>query len=257
MVYLIAHRGASALAPENTLCAFRMAKEKGADWVEFDVMLTQDEVAVVFHDETLDRTTNGTGLISEHTLAQIKALDAGEWFNKSFKKERIPTLEETINLLIALDLNANIEIKPCGDTVSKTTKTVLDIIKKNWPQHKPTPFLSSFNLQCLELACSEAPTYPRGLLLDEWREDCCMLAAKYKCMSINLAYRVLTKERIDQMKAAGFLIAAYTVNQKERASHLAQLGVDMIISDHVELLKQMSSNSDKSLSDLICSKTYF
>jgi glycerophosphoryl diester phosphodiesterase len=93
---IIAHRGASAYAPENTIAAFLKAYELGVRWVEFDIMLTADNQAVVIHDETLDRTTNGTGLISECTYDQIKTLDAGIKFGPKFANQKIPLLEEVI-----------------------------------------------------------------------------------------------------------------------------------------------------------------
>src|SRR5258708_11793081 len=93
---IIAHRGASAIAPENTLAAFRAAAVSGATWVEFDVSLTKDGRPVVFHDDLLDRTTDGTGLLAETPFEILTHLDAGSWFAPDFSGEMVPTLEEDL-----------------------------------------------------------------------------------------------------------------------------------------------------------------
>ena len=95
---VIAHRGFSGVAPENTLAAFRKAIDVGADMFELDVLLSQDEHVVVIHDDTLERTTNGTGKVIDHTLAELQALDAGSWFSPEFAGEPIPTLEDALRL---------------------------------------------------------------------------------------------------------------------------------------------------------------
>src|SRR3990167_2302278 len=96
---VIAHRGASHLAPENTLASFIMASELPIEWVEFDVMLSKDQVPVVFHDDTLSRTTNGTGFIDQFTFDELRNLDAGSWFSSRFVGEKIPSLSEVIAFL--------------------------------------------------------------------------------------------------------------------------------------------------------------
>src|SRR5690348_4859908 len=104
----LAHRGASASAPENTLAAFKAAKEQGARWLEFDVMLAACGEAVIFHDETLERTTNGQGFLHDYPYHFLKTLDAGSWFGPRFAGERIPTFKETVDFIIEANLSANI-----------------------------------------------------------------------------------------------------------------------------------------------------
>src|SRR5271170_7173679 len=108
---VIGHRGAAASAPENTLSGLRRAKALGCSWVEFDVRLTGDGALVLCHDPRLDRTTSGSGLVSANSLAAVRELDAGSWFDPSFAGERVPTLDEVLLLASELDLGANIEIK--------------------------------------------------------------------------------------------------------------------------------------------------
>jgi len=242
MVRFIGHRGNRFHSPENTLPAFRKAKEKGLDCVEFDVMLTKDGEAIVFHDETLERTTNGQGFVGECTLDYIKTLDAGSWYGEQFINERVPTLVEVIELLNELDLQANIEIKPCGDTAIQTTQKTLEIVKKLWPKHKAPPLISSFNPDCLAQALIQCPEYPRAYLFDEWQDNCCELAAKYQCISINVDHLHLTAERINQNKQAGFSTYAYTVNDRQRADELAQWGIAGLFSDNPTLLQPTFAN---------------
>lgn len=110
-IQVIAHRGASAYAPENTLEAFRQAHEMKAEWFELDCTLTADGHAVVIHDGTLDRTTNGSGAVAEYTLAEIKALDAGSWKDARFAGEPVPTLDEALDLARDLGIGVYLEIK--------------------------------------------------------------------------------------------------------------------------------------------------
>src|SRR3990167_3541643 len=129
---VIAHRGASAYAPENTFAAFLKAKELGARWLEFDVMLAACGEVVVIHDETLNRTTNQSGLVDHATYADLKTLDAGSWFDPLFSTEIIPTLEMTIDFLYRHQLAANIEMKAPIGKEEITAKKVLDIIQAHW-----------------------------------------------------------------------------------------------------------------------------
>ncbi|HET6220602.1 MAG TPA: glycerophosphodiester phosphodiesterase family protein, partial [Dongiaceae bacterium] len=103
---VIGHRGAAAYAPENTLEGLREAARRGAGWVEFDAKLTGDGVVVLMHDDTLDRTTDGTGPVAETSYAEISHLDAGAWFGPAWRGARVPTLADALALLVELDLQA-------------------------------------------------------------------------------------------------------------------------------------------------------
>src|SRR5687767_2537589 len=111
---VIAHRGASFYAPENTMAAFRKAAQLGVNWVEFDVVATKDGMPVVFHDDELNRTTNGVGMLSDYSHAYLQTLDAGSWFDARFAGETIPTLAQVLTFLAEMKLNANIELKALG-----------------------------------------------------------------------------------------------------------------------------------------------
>ena len=127
-----AHRGGAAYAPENTMAAFVSGHSRGADLLELDVQLTRDGHLVVFHDEYLDRTTNGHGLLGAHTLAELRELDAGSWFSPEFAGERIPTFEEVVEWSTDVGIPLNVELKtgpyPFMD-VNLAVK-VVEILKK-------------------------------------------------------------------------------------------------------------------------------
>src|SRR5688572_11167984 len=110
-VWVVGHRGAMGYRPENTLASYEHALELGADWIECDVHLSRDGVPVVIHDETLDRTTNGHGLVRDHSLAELKRLDAGAWFGAEYAGERLLTLHELLEWARARDTVVDVEVK--------------------------------------------------------------------------------------------------------------------------------------------------
>ena len=144
----IGHRGAAGHAPENTLASIRKAANLGARWVEFDVMLSHDGIPILMHDNTLNRTTNGKGPISAQSLNDLRTLDAGSWFDKSFADEPIPTLAETLLLAEALGLGCNVEIKPAPETSEETAKAVIEVV--NSSQIPFSIIMSSFRKPLLE-----------------------------------------------------------------------------------------------------------
>lgn len=233
---VIGHRGAAAVAPENTLPSFRAAAAAGARWVEFDAKLTRDGVVVVMHDERLDRTTSGSGDVARHTAAEIAALDAGAWFGPGFAGTKVPTLSETIATLSELGLGANIEIKPCPGRGAETAAAVVAILAKAWPAQRPVPLLSSFDRDALATARAAAPDLPIGLLSSrlppDWREA----AAHYGCASINLDQKHVTDADIAAVRAAGLAVLVYTVNDPARARQLTQAGATAVFTDDPGLL---------------------
>ncbi len=183
---IIGHRGACGYAPENTLKSIKTAADMGCTWVELDVKLTKDDVAIIFHDDELDRTTNGSGLVMNATYEEIKQLEAGSWFADSFAGIKIPTLEETLELLIDLDLGLNLEIKPCAGREIVTAEAALDILSRYWDETDKL-LISSFSHVSLETAKEMAPEWHRGLLLDdEWPENWVELAEYLEPATINI-----------------------------------------------------------------------
>nr|WP_035917873.1 glycerophosphodiester phosphodiesterase [Legionella fairfieldensis] len=233
---IIGHRGASAYAPENTMVAFEQALALGCRYVEFDVMLSADGEPLVFHDETLKRTTNGRGETGLVTAEYLQSLDAGRWFARRYQGEKIPHLRDMLAWLVVSDVKANIEIKPYPGTTEQTTVAILSHINRYWPQTKPLPLLSSFNFAALTLCRNLAPEIPLGLLLDEWDADWLIKAKELHCYSVHFNRRALNAARVQQIKEQGYMLFVYTVNRKRQAKKLFEWGVDAVFSDYPDLL---------------------
>lgn len=234
---IIGHRGAAAYAPENTIEGIREAFEQGVKWVEADVKLTKDDVPIIFHDDTLDRTTNGSGLVAEKTLQEIKELSAGSWFADSFADASVPTLEEYIEELIEYNMGFNMEIKPCPGREKETAKAALDVLSQYWDDHDRL-LISSFSHVSLETACDIAADWHRGFLLpEEWPENWTEMAEYLKVSTINLNGNTVTREQVEAAMELELPILAYTVNEPDRARFLQSWGVDGFFSDAPDVLK--------------------
>ena len=233
---VIGHRGAAAYAPENTIVGFNKAYELGARWIEFDVMLNADAEAFIFHDENLRRTTNARGEFCLASSEELKSLDAGRWFSRKFAGEKIPSLREALEWLASCDMQANIEIKPYTGFTAPTTIATLTEINRYWPQDKPLPLVSSFNVDALRLCQSLAPEMPLGLLLSKWQENWEALAEELRCYSVHLSLNAATQSRVNEIKQKGYAVCVFTVNSKRKALKLLGWGVDAVFSDYPDLL---------------------
>jgi glycerophosphoryl diester phosphodiesterase len=234
---IIGHRGASAYAPENTMASFNKALEMGCRFIEFDVMCSADGEPFIFHDDTLKRTTNGRGELGQVKSSYLQTLDAGAWYARAFKGERIPHFKEILEWLVASEVQANIEIKPCPGAEQQTTVTVLSYLNRYWPEGKALPLISSFSWDALVLCHNLAPEQPLGLLIHVWEEDWLDKAKQLGCISIHFNRKILTADRVKAVKDAGYLVYAYTVNRKRQAKKLFTWGVDAVFSDYPDLLK--------------------
>jgi glycerophosphoryl diester phosphodiesterase len=237
---VIAHRGARARAPENTLAAFQLAHEEGAVWIETDVKLTHDGVPILMHDDMLDRTTGGKGPVAGMAWADMQKLDAGSWFGAAYENERIPRLSEALEFVLAHNMRINLEIKPCPGRAQATTMVALIEAAKIWPKNKSPPLVSSFDSEALMIAAGLHPEWPRGLLLKEWREDWAQEARKTSTNTLHLNAKLLTKERLDMLMESRLPILAYTVNDPVRAKELLHWGVRAVFTDNpAELIKAL------------------
>lgn len=232
---IVAHRGGGKLAPENTLAAIDVGGKLGHKMIEFDAKLSQDGEIFLLHDDTLDRTSNGWGVAGKLPWEKLVQLDAGGWYGNDFAGERLPLLAEVAARCAHWKMMANIEIKPTTGLEKETGHAVALAARDLW--HTQTaPLLSSFSLEALEAAKRAAPELPRGLLLHEWHDDWQDMAETLECVSLHLNHQLLTEARVVQLKAAGFRLLAYTVNQPARAKALLSWGVDAICTDRIDLL---------------------
>jgi glycerophosphoryl diester phosphodiesterase len=236
MEQIIAHRGASGYAPENTLAAFAKAMSLGSQFIEFDVMLSADGEPFVFHDDSLKRTTKSRGEFGLVSAEYIKTLDAGRWYSKKFIGEKIPSLREVIEWLNTTAIQANIEIKPYPGQTEPTTIAVLTHINRFWSQNKKLPLVSSFDHSALGFCRQLSPEIPLGLLLDKWDDNWLQKAKDLDCLSVHLSRRMATKVRVAAVKQAGYLVYVYTINRKRKAIKLLSWGVDAVFSNYPDLL---------------------
>ncbi|KHT62175.1 glycerophosphodiester phosphodiesterase [Photobacterium gaetbulicola] len=225
------HRGAAALAPENTIASINKAAEAGVKWVEIDTQLSADGIPVVIHDETVNRCTDGKGRIADLTLAQLKRLDAGSWFHPSYANERIPTLAEALDACLSLDLTLNIELKIHRDEqIEPLVDAVVALInEKGYPIDKL--LFSSFQKRALELCQQLMPEVRRGFICEVWNDYSLSSIETCHAYSVHIDHHILTPAIARNIKSAGYILKIWTLNKAEKAQSFWDMGVDSIITD--------------------------
>jgi glycerophosphoryl diester phosphodiesterase len=237
-VEVIAHRGFSAAAPENTLAAFAAAIACGADRIEFDVQLTADGVAVVIHDDDLDRTTDGKGPVGGRRLDEIVGLDAGAWFGAEFRGTRVPTLDETL-ALARERIAVNVEIK-AGARVSSLAEAVVALLARH--RLLGTAIVSSFDPQ----AIAGARRLHEDLRLEILHDDASRPPGPDdldRALRLGASGFSVSREEIaavpwlpGEAHARGLGLKVYTVDDPAEAVRLAALGVDGIFTNRPDAL---------------------
>ncbi|WP_343613377.1 glycerophosphodiester phosphodiesterase family protein [Flavobacterium sp.] len=218
----IAHRGAKAYEPENTLQAFQKALDLHSDGIELDVHLTADGHIIVIHDETIDRTTNGKGLVNTFSLSELKSFLIDE-------KYQIPTLNEVFDL-VDKKCMINIELKGLG-TAPKVVRLIEEYIsEKKWNYNNF--IISSFEWNMLQETSSLNPNIPIGILTEENIETALAFAESIKAKAINPDFQLLNKENVQQIQEKGFLVFPWTVNSDEDIQKVKSYKVNGIISDN-------------------------
>lgn len=235
----LAHRGASRIAPENTLRAFRLALEQGADGFELDVHLSRDGVPVVLHDADLHRTTNGSGRVWEKTVAELKALDAGAWKDPRFAGERIPTLDEVFEAFGDRALY-NIELKAFTLRSIELVRAVVERVRRYGLAGRV--LLSSFNPLALRWAWRLGPEIPRGLLVGPelplpLRRAWFAFLAPHQAR--HLHFRMIDERVVRWCRRHGYAVVAWTANEAEEMRRLIRLGVEAIITDEPDRLARL------------------
>ncbi|MCJ7695852.1 MAG: hypothetical protein MUO40_10560 [Anaerolineaceae bacterium] len=226
---IVAHRGASAKAPENTLAAFNLALEMGADGIELDVMLTKDEELVVIHDDTVDRTTNGSGRVSEFSYNTLRDLDAGATYSSAFQGEHLPNLAEVFKQFGGKML-INVELKNYASPFDTLTERVIDLIE-NFNLLEST-ILSSFNPFNLSKAFKKNPLIKRGLLTFPKTLGCLLrgpIGRIFPYDALHPYYSDVTERMVKKMHALGRQVNVWTVDDPVELRLLTSMGVDMII----------------------------
>jgi glycerophosphoryl diester phosphodiesterase len=229
----IAHRGASALAPENTIAAFERAVELGADAIEFDIHLSRDGELVVIHDDTLDRTTDGSGPVRERRLGELMRLDAGRWFGEGFAGQRIPSLDEVLDRFagkVALAL----EIKAGSTFFPGIEEKVISALRERAAIDQAA--VASFDHYALRRLKEIEPTIRTAALLVGRPVSLSALAGPAKADGLALEASFVTKTEVEACRASGLQLAVWVVNDPAQMRHFIRLGVDGIITDRPDLL---------------------
>jgi glycerophosphoryl diester phosphodiesterase len=238
-VLVTAHRGFSGEAPENTLPAFKKAIEVGSDMIELDVRFSKDGKIVVIHDDTLDRTTNGRGKVSDYTLKELKELDAGSWFAPQFSGEQIPTLKEVLELAKG-KIPMNIEIKddsPGQYKITDLADRALQEVKKAGMVGEV--IFSSFYPSSLQRIKERDPRIWVALLYHrEWNSLREVTGGRVFSV-LNLRHSFLTREKIRRIHQEGMKVNTYTVNSEEEMEQFIGWGIDGIITNHPDKLIQI------------------
>lgn len=240
---VIAHRGASAYFPENTMAAFRGAVQMRAEMIELDILLSSDGVPVVFHDATLEDHTDGEGPVDQYTLEELQQLDAGSWYSTEYAGEQIPTLEEVLAFASG-KIALNIEIKSEAVTDSAgggiEEKALALVEKYDMKQHV---LFSSFDYRALRHLKQLAPEVPVALLYNpkiSGKKLPSELVAEYGVDAFNCSHRQLNRNRGNDIRAHDIPVFIYTVNQKRRMENLIGWGVNGIFSNKPDLLRSVA-----------------
>ncbi len=253
----IAHRGFSGVQPENTLAAFKAAIEVGIKFIECDVRFTKDRHIVVIHDRTVDRTTNGSGLVSDFSLAELKQLDAGSWFSEDSTGERIPTLQETLSTVagsakLVVEIKDSVYFPPIVEDVVDLVKSggfvetvnisafhwdVLTTVKELEPNLKTSALImyqseSSEEFEEVDGALVKVYTDTEELINDANRSNVDIICPPA---------RAITSSMVEQLHEAGFLVRAWGVNGKDmqEMSYLVSCGVDGMTTNYPHLLASL------------------
>lgn len=241
-VWVVAHRGASGHAPENTMTAFRQAVELGAQFIETDLQITRDARVVAIHDLTLDRTTNGRGPVHVKTLEEIRALDAGSWFDpggpRSFAGERIPTLNEIFQFAQERDVNFYLEIKSGANWGVEHAVVAavreLDAIAR--------VVILSFDASALDSVYRLDETIMTGYLCDVPSTDLVERAVRLGARQLAPRGDLVTPALVKKAHAAGLQVVTWTINEPEQMRLLIAAGVDGIMTDYPDRLAAVVSS---------------
>lgn len=229
---IFAHRGSKGTHPENTLAAFKEAIRLGVDGIELDVHLTRDGELAVIHDETVDRTTNGSGKVADFSLVELQNLDAGSWFSKEYTDEKIPTLNEVLDLLKDTNIILNVEIKNDVIPYDGIEEKVLAVLEDY--QYKEKSIISSFNHYCLKEVNRLDPKIETAILFMELLYEPWNYAKNIGATGLHV-YEPVAFTRLGKESAEnGFPVRVFTVNKEKHMGKLFELNINTIMTDYPE-----------------------
>jgi len=238
---VVAHRGSSGTAPENTVAAFSQALDAGVSMIELDVQLSKDNRVVVIHDATVDRTTNGSGKVSEYDADTLLNLDAGSWFDEKYKGERIPLLEDALELIAPKAL-INIELKSTRIIRTADTKiadATVDVVRKMGLIDRV--LFSSFNHKLMKYLKEYEPGAHTGVIFHPVMHFGRMpstLALPAQAEVFVCSKREVTRRRITDAVKHNIIIGVYGVDRAEDVKEMLAQGINVLVSDYPAMLVQ-------------------
>ena len=240
----IAHRGFSGKYPENTMLAFEKAIEAGADGIEFDVHLTKDNVLVIIHDESIDRTTNGKGLVADYTYDELMKFDASSTFAGVYGFNKIPTLREYFELVKPLDgFITNIELKTGYNEYPGIEKAVYDMIVEFGLEERI--IISSFNHYSVMRFKELDPKIKCGYLTGDWIYNFGEYAQSRGVECVHPHFITLNAASVEEIKSHNVRINTWTVNDEDEVNRLYNLGVDAVIGNFPDMIKRVTDSKKK------------
>jgi len=242
--WIIAHRGASGYAPENTIAAFQRAVELGAGFIETDLQLTRDARFVVIHDGNLERTTNGRGAVHEHTLAELRQLDAGKWFDRQFMDEPIPTLDDVLEFASKHDVVFYLEIK--YNSAWGMHHSLVGALGKG--EHAARTIVIAFDPAAIEAVRKLEPAIMIGLLVEDAKGDPVKAALKVGARQLCPNIDLITPELVENAHRADLHVVTWTVNDADRMRFALDAGVDGIMTDVPDRLRALVEDRAEKLS---------
>lgn len=234
MTEIFAHRGASGYAPENTLEAFRLAMEQGADGMELDVHLTKDGEVVVIHDETLDRTSNGHGNVRDYTLEELKKFSFHNHMEK-YQGVQIPTLKEVLNLVKNSRIKVNIELKTGIYWYEGIEEKTMDIVKTMGMEDRV--IYSSFNHYSIQKVLEQNSDAETAYLFSDVPLNMEKYAKDTGVKGLHPAvYHLKMADFLETYMKSGLKVRVWTVNNKEDMKMFIDAGVDAIITNYPDII---------------------
>lgn len=240
---VIAHRGASGYFPENTMSAFKAAIKMNADMIELDVLLTKDSIPIVFHDEKLNKKTNGKGYVKDFTFAELQKLDAGSWFDEKFENEKIPSLREVLEYCKNKIL-VNVEIKTEAVTEMEAggvVELVLEMIEELGLEDQI--IISSFDYRVLERIEKKNQNVRIALLYEKKqskKREPVVLVKDYGVDAFNFSISQLSDKWLIQLNDSSVPFFIYTVNDEKKMKQVMEAGAKGIFSDKPDILKRIA-----------------
>lgn len=240
---VIAHRGASGYAPENTMPAMELAYDMKAEMIEVDVMLSRDGIPVLFHDAKIDELTDGAGYLKDFSLEELQALDAGSWFSEEYAGTAIPTLEELLAWAQnKMTLNIEIKTEAYREELDQSVEPRVVALVEQYNMTDQVIF-SSFDYRILARLQELAPSIPAAVLYEPVQSAMkgpIDVVNDLQADGFNCSWRQYTEDWQQELNDSAVPVLIYTVNEKEQMAELIQRGVQGIFSDYPDVLAEVA-----------------